>query len=45
MGIYAVEDEDGNIVYDEEGYVMEDYWYRLANEGNYSERVSGGIDA
>ena len=45
MGIYALEDENGNILFDEEGAVMEDYWYRLANGCNYTELVSGGIDA
>ena len=45
MGIYALEDENGNILFDEEGKVMEDYWYRLANGCNYTELVSGGIDA
>ena len=45
MGLYAVEDENGNILYDEEGNVVEDYWYTGSNYGNYSEVLSGGIDA
>ena len=45
MGIYAPKDEEGNLQYDEEGNVVEDYWYRLANGCNYTERLSGGIDA
>ena len=45
MGIYAQEDENGNIMYDEDGVVVEDYWYRLADGCNYKEVVSGGIDA
>ena len=45
MGIYAPEDADGNLQYDEDGNVVEDYWYRQANGCNYAERLSGGIDA
>lgn len=45
MGIYVPADVDGNLQYDEDGNVVEDYWYRLANGCNYSERLSGGIDA
>ena len=44
MGIYAVKDVDGNILYDGE-YVVEDYWYTGSNSCSYSETLSGGIDA
>lgn len=45
MGIYPVKDADGNIKTDEAGYVMEDYWYTGSNSCNYTEVLSGGIDA
>lgn len=45
MGIYPIKDTDGNIMHDEEGYVMEDYWYTGSNSCNYTETLSGGIDA
>ena len=45
MGIYPVKDAEGNIKTDEAGYVMEDYWYIGSNSCNYTEILSGGIDA
>lgn len=45
MGLYAVEDENGKILRDDYGNVIEDYWYRLADGNDYTERVSGGINA
>lgn len=45
MGLYACQDEDGNIIRDEQGYVVEDFWYRVADRSNYTETVTGGINA
>ena len=41
IGMYAKEDEAGNVLVDERG----EPWHMLTNEGCYSERVSGRIDA
>lgn len=47
MGLYACEDDNGNIMHDENGNVIEDYWYRASdtNSNSYTEYVTGGINA
>lgn len=45
MGIYAETDAEGNLLRDEQGNVVENYWYTASDACNYTERVSGGINA
>ena len=45
MGLFAYQDEEGNLLYDENGNVKEDFWYRGGNACDYTEHISGGINA